>query len=145
MVGVADLGYFHDLDQPLPHLLHFENQVRVTERPDSYQQSIVEGVGVNDRKDCPTFVTQLLTTGKEVYDGPVVAMSHQGRTIFAVISRVIKTFRVELPLRSLFDAPTVADMAVAITQSQAKAADPGDIERMLAELEALSGNEASEY
>ncbi len=62
-----------------------------------------------------------------------------------VISRVIHAFRVELPLRSLFESPTVADMAVAITQSQAKAADPGDIERMLAELETLSDNEASEY
>ncbi len=35
-------------------------------------------------------------------------------------------------------------MAVAITQSQAKAADPGDIERMLAELEALSADEAKQ-
>lgn len=61
-----------------------------------------------------------------------------------VISRVIGTFRVELPLRSLFEAPTVADMAVAITQSQAKVAKPEDIERLLAELEALSAEEAKQ-
>jgi len=35
-----------------------------------------------------------------------------------VISRVINTFRVELALRSLFEAPTVADMAVAIEQAK---------------------------
>ena len=59
-----------------------------------------------------------------------------------VISRVIIAFRVNLPLRSLFDAPTVADMAVSITQSQAKGAKPEDIERLLAELEALSAEQA---
>ena len=59
-----------------------------------------------------------------------------------VISRVIGTFRVELPLRSLFEAPTVADMALAITQSQAEGAKPEDIERLLAELEALSAEQA---
>ena len=55
-----------------------------------------------------------------------------------VISRVISTFRVELQLRTLFEAATVADMAVAIVQIQARQADPEDIGRMLADLEALS-------
>ena len=59
-----------------------------------------------------------------------------------VISRVISTFHVELPLRSIFQSPTVAEMALAITQSQAKGAKPEDIERMLAELEALSAEQA---
>ena len=53
-----------------------------------------------------------------------------------VISRVIRTFQVELPLRSLFESPTVADMAAAIVQNQAQKAEQADIERMLAELEA---------
>ena len=53
-----------------------------------------------------------------------------------VISRVISTFRVELSLSILFEAATVADMAVAIVQNLAKDADAQDIERMLAELEA---------
>lgn len=55
-----------------------------------------------------------------------------------VISWVISTFHVELPLRSMFQSPTVADMALAVSQTQAKAADPTDIERLLTELEALS-------
>jgi len=59
-----------------------------------------------------------------------------------VISRVIKTFRVKVPLRSLFKAPTVADMAVVIVQNQLEKAESKDLERMLAEVEALSDKEA---
>jgi acyl carrier protein len=59
-----------------------------------------------------------------------------------VISRVINTFRVKVPLRSLFQAPTIADMALAIVQNQVEKAEGKDIELMLAELEALSDEEA---
>ncbi len=59
-----------------------------------------------------------------------------------VISRVIKIFRVKVPLRSLFKAPTVADMAVVIVQNQLEKAESKDVERMLAEVEALSDKEA---
>jgi acyl carrier protein len=59
-----------------------------------------------------------------------------------VISHVIKTFRVKVPLRSLFMAPTVADMAVVIVQGQLEKAESNDVERMLAEVEALSDKEA---
>jgi acyl carrier protein len=59
-----------------------------------------------------------------------------------VISRVIKIFRAKVPLRSLFKAPTVADMAVVIIQNQVEKAESKDVERMLAEVEALSDKEA---
>ena len=51
-----------------------------------------------------------------------------------VISRVINTFRVKVPLRSLFQAPTVADMAVVIVLNQVEKTASKDIDRMLAEL-----------
>ena len=59
-----------------------------------------------------------------------------------IISRMLRTFQVELPVRALFESPTVADMALMIVQNQAVKAGQEDVERMLAELEALSREEA---
>lgn len=55
-----------------------------------------------------------------------------------VISRVIHTFQVEVPLRLFFEAPTVAEMAAVVAQNEAKRAKQEGIERMLAEVERLS-------
>jgi len=60
-----------------------------------------------------------------------------------VISRVIHTFRIDVPLRMLFDAPTVAAMASVITQNTSKQAKREDVERMLAEVERLSEEQAN--
>jgi acyl-coenzyme A synthetase/AMP-(fatty) acid ligase/acyl carrier protein len=54
-----------------------------------------------------------------------------------VISRVIQEFRVELPLRSLMEAPTIADMVLLIVGNQAGEMSPEDLEKMLQELERL--------
>jgi acyl carrier protein len=59
-----------------------------------------------------------------------------------IISRVVGAFRVELPLRSLLDAPTVAQMAGVITEKQAMKTGEADLARLLDELEALSEDEA---
>jgi amino acid adenylation domain-containing protein len=59
-----------------------------------------------------------------------------------VISRVINTFKVELPIKSLFESPTVADMAVVITKNMAKKAGDEELARMLTELESISDEEA---
>lgn len=61
----------------------------------------------------------------------------------SVISRVLTTFRVELPLRTLFESPTVADMAVAITQALADRLDPADLEHLQATVKRSPGGEAA--
>ncbi len=55
-----------------------------------------------------------------------------------VISWLRQEFRVELSLRRLLDAPTVADMGVAIVQLQAQQADHDTLVELLSELEGLS-------
>ncbi len=59
-----------------------------------------------------------------------------------VISRVIQTFQLELPIKALFDAPTVAEMATIIAQNQTKRASNAELARMLNELDSMSEDEA---
>ena len=61
-----------------------------------------------------------------------------------VISRVLSTFKVELPQQTLFEAPTVAGMAVVIAQSQAEQVEPDEMAHMLGELKSLSDEEAQQ-
>jgi acyl carrier protein len=61
-----------------------------------------------------------------------------------VISRVIRTFLLDLPVKALFEAPTVAEMAGVIAQSRANKLRPENLERILAELDSLSDAEARE-
>jgi len=59
-----------------------------------------------------------------------------------VVSQVIKTFQLEIPLQSLFRSPTVAEMAAVIMEHQAKKLGQEELDRILAELESLSDEEA---
>ena len=59
-----------------------------------------------------------------------------------VISQVIQTFQLELPVKSLFDAPTVAEMAAVITAHQGKPLGEAELECVLGELELMSDEEA---
>jgi acyl carrier protein len=58
-----------------------------------------------------------------------------------VIARVINTFRVEVPLRSLFEASTIARMAVVIAQHLNGKPEPEEMTRILADIESLSDEE----
>ena len=59
-----------------------------------------------------------------------------------VVSQVIKQFQLELPLLSLFQSPTVAEMAAVIIEHRGKLLDEEELERLLSELELMSDEEA---
>ena len=61
-----------------------------------------------------------------------------------VVSHVIQTFQLELPLQSLFQAPTVAEMAVVITEHQGKKLDETEMAIILTELESISEEKATQ-
>jgi amino acid adenylation domain-containing protein len=63
-------------------------------------------------------------------------------TAFRVISRVIQTFQLKLPIKLLFDSPTVAEMALVIAGNQAELVTHDELERMLSEVKSISDEEA---
>ncbi|MGH8719378.1 MAG: phosphopantetheine-binding protein, partial [Burkholderiales bacterium] len=56
-----------------------------------------------------------------------------------VIARVRTALHCELPLRALFEAPTIERLAVKITDIQMQNEDPNEMTRFLADLENSSG------
>jgi len=61
-----------------------------------------------------------------------------------IISRVIATFELQLPVRALFDSPTVAAMSVVISSKEGQKADEEELKRLLSEVESLSEETAEE-
>ena len=59
-----------------------------------------------------------------------------------VVSRVIQQFQLEIPLQSLFQSPTIAEMAAVIAEHQGKMLDESQLSAILDELASLSDAEA---
>jgi len=67
-----------------------------------------------------------------------------GESILAIrlISRINKDFDIELPVRALFEQPTIAELATLIVQHQAESADKEELLKLLDELGDVSEDEA---
>jgi amino acid adenylation domain-containing protein len=61
-----------------------------------------------------------------------------------IISRVLRTFQLELPIKTIFDTPTVAGMALLIEQNRTKLATDEVMNRLLNEIEAMTEGEAEQ-
>ena len=60
-----------------------------------------------------------------------------------IVSRIRDMFHIEVPLRTLLVASTVAAMAVIMVQRQAEAFDPAELARVLAEVEGLPDEQSA--
>jgi amino acid adenylation domain-containing protein len=60
-----------------------------------------------------------------------------------LVSRIRGEFNVELPLRNVFDRPTIESLALSILENQTRTTDPDELEKMLAEIESLSDETAA--
>ena len=68
-------------------------------------------------------------------DDPFPELGGHSLQAMRIIAEVLSEFRVELPLRALFEAPTIAAMAAEITAHRAHALGPERLETLLRELE----------
>lgn len=64
-------------------------------------------------------------------------------TASRIVSKVYKDFQIEVPLKSLFESPTIAQMASVITRYQGEALDALRLATILDELESLSDEEVA--
>jgi acyl carrier protein len=59
-----------------------------------------------------------------------------------IVSRVHSAFGIELPLRRIFESPTVAGIAITISQYQAEPSSDAALAQMLRDVEAMTDEEA---
>lgn len=59
-----------------------------------------------------------------------------------LVSQVIEHFQLEIPLKALFQSPTVAEMAAVITEHPRKTLGEEELDRIITELESMSDEEA---
>jgi len=76
-------------------------------------------------------------------DDDFIELGGDSLTATRIISRVIAKFRIRIPLRTLFQTSTVAEMARAISQLRIEAMEQEDVAKLLDELESLEEEEAS--
>jgi acyl carrier protein len=61
-----------------------------------------------------------------------------------LVSRLRTTFKIELPLRTLFESPTIAQLAVAIVQKQSEEIDGELLTQLLTRLEGRPGDRSQD-
>jgi len=61
-----------------------------------------------------------------------------------ILSRLAKEFNLEIPLRAVFESPTIVDMAAVIAKHQRRGLQSDPLENFLNEVESLSDEQAQE-
>lgn len=89
--------------------------------------------------------TKVLSLPKVGIDDDFFDLGGHSLAASQVISRVIQTFKLELPVKALFDAPTVRQMAAVVEQHRECTASEAELGRMLREVEAMTDEEVQRH
>jgi hypothetical protein len=85
--------------------------------------------------------TELLGVGQvSIYDSFFDLGGHS-LLLTQLASRIHNALYVAVPLRRLFEAPTILEMAKAVGECQLQQHDPADLAQMIQELSALTADE----
>ena len=118
-----------------------DRQVLVERIPAAVPAARFKGMDAVQEKIAEVWCTVLQRSEVGLYDN---FFELGGHSLLAtqIIARVRAAFNVPVPLRAIFEAPTVAGLAEVIKQHGAETAEQEDIAKILSEVEGLSEEEA---
>jgi len=105
-------------------------------RPELDTPSVTPGTAIE--RELWRIWTEVLSLGQIGVHDNFFDLGGDSLTATRVVSRVIKIFQVDFPVKSLFDSPTVAEMAIVVAQNQAKKVGQEELPRLLSELESIT-------
>ena len=109
-------------------------------RPDLTVVYVAPGTPVE--RELARIWTEVLTLDRIGIHDNFFELGGHSLAALRIISRVIQALKLELPVKALFESPTIAKMAATIEQSRTKPAKDVEVARMLSEVETMTDEEA---
>jgi acyl carrier protein len=85
--------------------------------------------------------TEVLGIDRVGIDDNFFEMGGHSLLVFQVISRVREAFGVDLPLRALFEAPTIEQQALAVIEAQLEQENDAEMAQLIQEISMLEGSQ----
>ena len=85
--------------------------------------------------------TEVLGIDRVGIDDNFFEMGGHSLLVFQVISRVREAFGIDLPLRALFEAPTIEQQALAVIEAQLDQENDGEMAQLIQEISMLEGSQ----
>jgi len=98
--------------------------------------------GTNTEKELSQLWSEVLAIDRVGVHDDFFELGGNSLTATRIISRVLQKFQLELPIKAIFDTPTVAGMALVIEQNRTKLPHDEVMNRLLNEIEAMTEGEA---
>jgi amino acid adenylation domain-containing protein len=84
---------------------------------------------------------QVLSLPKVGVDDNFFELGGHSLLVYQVISRIKEAYQVKIPMRSIFDTPTIAGLALLVTRMQMAQEDVHELTQMIEEIKLLSSDE----